>query len=65
MSMLTDRVQGQEGARPGVPARDPEAGPGRARGHVLVPAKVPGQGHVLDPAKVPGQGHVLDPAKLP
>ena len=65
MSMSTDRVQGQEGARPGVPARDPEAGPGRARGHVLDPAKVPGQGHVLVPAKVPGQGHVLVPAKVP
>ncbi len=65
MSMSTDRVQGQEGARPGVPAGDPEAGPGRAQGHVLVPAKVPGQGHALVPAKVPGQGHVLDPAKVP
>ncbi len=60
--MSIDRVQGQEGARPGVPARDPEAGPGRARGHVLVPAKVPGQGHVLVPAKeltedLPDRGH--------
>ncbi len=63
--MSADRVQGQEGARPGVPAGDPETGPGRAQGHVLVPAKVPGQGHVLVPAKVPGQGHVLVPAKVP
>ncbi len=63
--MSTDRVQGQEGARPGVPAGDPETGPGRAQGHVLVPAKVPGQGHALVPAKVPGQGHALVPAKVP
>ncbi len=61
--MSADRVQGQEGARPGVPARDPVAGPGGAQGHALVPAKVPGQGHVLVPAKVPGQGHALVPAK--
>ncbi len=63
--MSADRVQGQEWARPGVPAGDPETGPGRARGHVLVPAKVPGQGHALVPAKVPGQGHALVPAKVP
>ena len=63
--MSADRVQGQEGARPGVPVRDPEAGPGRAQGHALVPAKVPGRGHALVPAKVPGQGHALVPAKVP
>ncbi len=73
--MSTDRVQGQEGARPGVPARDPEAGPGRARGHALVPAQEHAQGHflvpvkahargqALVPAKEPGQGHALVPAK--
>ncbi len=61
--MSTDRVQGQEGARPGVPARDPEAGPGRAQGHALVPAQEHAQGHVLVPAKEPGQGHALVPAK--
>ncbi len=62
MSTSTSRVQGQEGARPGVPAGDPEAGPGRARGHALVPAKEPGQGHALVPAKeqaedLPDRGH--------
>ena len=60
--MSADRVQGQEGARPGVPAGDPEAGPGCAQGHVLDPAKVPGQGHALVPAKeltedLPDRGH--------
>ncbi len=61
--MSTDRVQGQEGARPGVLARDPEAGPGRAPGHALVPAQEHAQGQTLVLAKEPGQGHALVPAK--
>ena len=63
--MSTDRVQGQEGARPGVPAGDPEAGPGHAQGHALVPAQEHAQGHVLVPAKEHGQRHALVPAKEP
>ena len=63
--MSTDRVQGQEGARRGVPARDPAAGPGRAQGHALVPAKEHAQGQVLVPAKEHAQGRALVLAKEP
>ena len=61
--MSTDQVQGQEVARPGVPAGDPEPDPGRAQEHALVPVQESREGHVLVPAKESREGHVLAPAK--